>query len=186
MAAPLKPNSRFEAENAARRHQLLVFRHEMCGRVRINNNDRYYFVQLYLWLPSSLQILTIFHPETLIRWYRTGFRSCWRWKSCSLGRRPQFETEYRIKCAGWVDKYREPTLERRVFTTNRLGSALMSHSQPGPNTCSNDARIQARVGAPPFCATTSPNSLPWTCSSFRLLVLTCSIPSSSFVSAAET
>ena len=73
LGAPFKSKSRLEAENAALRHQLIVLRRKVQGRVRLTNNDR--------WFPSILQVLTIIHPETLVRWHRAGFRCYWRWKS---------------------------------------------------------------------------------------------------------
>jgi len=45
------------------------------------NNDRWFFIRLYRWFPSILQVLTIVQPETLVRWRRAGFRCYWRWKS---------------------------------------------------------------------------------------------------------
>jgi hypothetical protein len=74
LAAPFKSKSRLEAENAALRHQLIVLRRKMQGRVRLTNNDRWFFIQLYRWFPSILQVLTIIRPETLVRWHRAGFR----------------------------------------------------------------------------------------------------------------
>ena len=59
--------SRLEAENAALRHQLIVLRRKMQGRVRVTNSDRWFFVQVYRWFPSILQVLTIIRPETLVR-----------------------------------------------------------------------------------------------------------------------
>jgi hypothetical protein len=50
---------------------------------------------MYRWCPSILQVLTIIRPETLVRWHRVGFRRYWRWKSRSLGGRPQIETKLR-------------------------------------------------------------------------------------------
>jgi hypothetical protein len=47
------------------------------------------FIQLYRWFPSILKAITIFRPETLVRWHRAGFRRYWRWKSRNLGGRPQ-------------------------------------------------------------------------------------------------
>jgi hypothetical protein len=35
--------------------------------VRLTNNDRWVFIQLYRWFLSILQVLTIIHPETLVR-----------------------------------------------------------------------------------------------------------------------
>jgi len=70
LAAPFKSKSRLEAENAALRHQLIVLRRKMRGRAQLTNNDRWFFIQLYLWFPSILQVLTIIRPETLVRWHR--------------------------------------------------------------------------------------------------------------------
>jgi len=36
------------------------------------NNDRWFFIQLYRWFPSILQVVTIVRPETLMRWHRAG------------------------------------------------------------------------------------------------------------------
>jgi transposase InsO family protein len=66
-------------------------RRRLHGRVRLTNNDRWFFILLYRWFPSILQVLTIIRPETLINWHRSGFRCYWRWKSRSLGGRPQIE-----------------------------------------------------------------------------------------------
>ena len=63
LASPFKSLSRLEAENAALRHQLIVLRRKMQGRVRLTNNDRWFLIQLYRWFPSILQVLTIVRPE---------------------------------------------------------------------------------------------------------------------------
>ena len=91
----LKPKLRLAAENAALRHQLIVLRRKMPGRPRLTNNDRWFFIQLYRWVPSILQVLTIIRPETLVRWHKAGFRCYWRWKSRRRGGRPQIEAELR-------------------------------------------------------------------------------------------
>src|SRR6202023_522352 len=95
LAVPFKSKSRLEAENAALRHQLIVLRRKVRGRAQLSNNDRWFFVQLYRWFPSILEVVTILRPETLVRWHRDGFRRYWRWKSRSRGGRPQIETELR-------------------------------------------------------------------------------------------
>ena len=95
LASPFKSKSRLEAENAALQHQLIVLRRKVHGRVRLTNNDRWFFIQLYRWFPSVLQVITIIRPETLVRWHRAGFRYYWRWKSRSPGGRPQIETDLR-------------------------------------------------------------------------------------------
>src|SRR5664279_1154018 len=95
LASPFKSKSRLEAENAVLRHQLIVLRRKVQGRVQLTNNDRRFLIQLYRWFPSILQVLTIVQPETLVRWHRAGFRCYWRWKSRSRGGRPQIETDLR-------------------------------------------------------------------------------------------
>src|SRR5674476_1114227 len=111
LAAPFKSKSRLEAENAALRHQLIVLRRKVPGRVRLTNNDRWFFIQLYRWFPSILKALTIIRPETLVRWHRAGFRCYWRWKSRSRGGRPQIDTDPRA-------------LIRRMSIENPLWGAL--------------------------------------------------------------
>jgi hypothetical protein len=69
-ASPFKSKSRLEAENAALRRQLIIF-------------------------PSVLKTITIIRPETLVRWHRAGVRRYWRWKSRSLGGRPQVDADLR-------------------------------------------------------------------------------------------
>jgi hypothetical protein len=96
LASPFKSKIRLEAENAALRHQLIVLRRKVRGRPWLTNNDRWFIIQLYRWFPSILQVLTIIRPETLMRWHRAGFRSYWRWKSRSLGVRPQIEADLRV------------------------------------------------------------------------------------------
>jgi hypothetical protein len=81
LASPFKSKSRLEAENAALRHQLIILRRKVPGRVRLTNGDRLFFIQLYRWFPSVLKAITIVRPATLVRWHRTGFRLYWRWKS---------------------------------------------------------------------------------------------------------
>ena len=65
LASPFKSKLRLEAENAVLRHQLIVLRRRLHGRVRLTNHDRWFFIQLYRWVPSVLQVLTIIRPETL-------------------------------------------------------------------------------------------------------------------------
>jgi hypothetical protein len=96
LASPFKSKMRLEVENAVLRHQLIVLRRRLRGRVRLTDNDRWFFIQLYRWVPSILQVLTIIRPETLVRWHMAGFRCYWRWKSRPLGGRPQIETELRV------------------------------------------------------------------------------------------
>jgi len=93
--SPFKSKNRLAAENAALRHQLIVLRRKIRGRVHLTNGDRLFLVQLYRWFPSVLKAITIIRPETLVRWHRAGFRRYWRWKSRPLGGRPQIDADLR-------------------------------------------------------------------------------------------
>jgi hypothetical protein len=81
LTSPFRSKSRLEAENAVLRLQLIVLRRKMRGRPQLTNNDRWFFIQLYRWFPSILQVVTIIRPETLVLWHRAGFRAYWSWKS---------------------------------------------------------------------------------------------------------
>ncbi len=118
LASPFKSKSRLEAENTALRHQLIVLRRQIPGRVRVTNGDRLIFIQLYRWFPSILNVLTIIQPETLVRWHRAGFRCYWRWKSLSRGGRPQIETEL---CA----LIRKMSLENPLWGAPRIHGELL-------------------------------------------------------------
>src|SRR3954468_19313396 len=87
--SPFKSKSRLEAENAALRHQLIILRRKVPGRVRLTHGDRLFFIQLDRWFPTIPKAIRIVSPEALVRWHRAGFRWYWRWKSHSLGGRPQ-------------------------------------------------------------------------------------------------
>jgi hypothetical protein len=63
LASPFKSKMRPEAENAVLRHQLIVLRRRLRGRARLTNNDRWFFIRLYRWFPSILQVLTIVQPR---------------------------------------------------------------------------------------------------------------------------
>ena len=93
-----------------------ALRRKLQRRVRLTNHDRWFFIQLYRWFPSILQVLTIIRPETLVRWHRAGFRCYWRWKSRPLGGRPPIDTELRV-------------LIRRMSVENPLWGAPRIHGE---------------------------------------------------------
>src|SRR3977135_2960205 len=116
LASPFKSKLRLEAENAVLRHQLIVLTRRLHGRVRLTNDERWFLIKLYRWLPSILKVLTIIRPETLVRWHRAGFRCYWRRKSRPLGGRPQIDTELRA-------------LIRRMSVENPLWGAPRIHGE---------------------------------------------------------
>ena len=183
LASPFKSKSRLEAENAVLRHQLIILRRKVQGRVRLTNNDRWFLILLYRWFPSILNVLTIIRPETLARWHRAGFRCYWRWKSGSRGGRPQIETDLRALI-------RQMSVANPLWGAPRIHGELLklgfevAQSSVAKYMVKNIGR-QAREGAP-FCETTRRILPPWICSLSRPLAWACSMPSSLFGWIAET
>ena len=118
LVSPFKSKSRLEAENAALRHQVVVLRRMVHRRVRLTNSDRLFFMQLYRWFPSVLKVITVIRPETLVRWHRAGFRRYWRWKSRSLGGRPQIDTDLRALI-------RQMSIENPLWGAPRIHGELL-------------------------------------------------------------
>ena len=174
---PSKSKRRLEAENAALRHQLIVLRRKVRGRVRLTDGDRLFFIQLYRWFPTILNAITIVRPETLVRWHRAGFRRYWRWKSHSLGGRPQIDADLRA-------------LIRRISVDNPLWGAPRIHgellklgfevAQSSVAKYMVKRRGPPSPGGAPSCVAMRPTSPPWICSLPRPLASTCSMSSSSF------
>src|SRR5260370_37575134 len=176
LASPFKSKLRLEAENAVLRHQLIVLRRRLHGRVRLTNHDRWFFILLYRWFPSILQVLTIIRPETLVRWHRLGFRCYWRWKSRPRGGRPQIETDLR----GLIRRVsiENPLLEHHVFMANCSSLGLRSLNRALPSTWSSGEDRPARDGLL-SCVIMLQTLPPWTCLLSRPLASICSMPSSS-------
>jgi transposase InsO family protein len=116
LASRFKSRCELEAENVALRHQVVVLRRRVRGRVRLTNLDRLVLVQLFRWFPSILRVLAIVQPETVIRWHRAGFRRYWRWKSRSRGGRPAVAADLRA-------------LIRRMSIDNPLWGAPRIHGE---------------------------------------------------------
>src|SRR6476661_1901210 len=160
LVSPFKSKSRLEAENAALRHQLIVLRRRVHGRVQLTNGDRLFLVQLYRWFPSVLRAITIIRPETLVRWHRSGFRRYWRWKSRSLGR-PQIAADLRALI-------RRMTAENPLWGAPRIHGELLKLGFEVAQSSVAKYMIK-RGGRPlrdgtPSCATTPRTSPPWICS----------------------
>ena len=176
LTSPFKSKSRLEAENAVLRHQLMVLRRRLRGRVQLTNQDRWLFIQLYRWCPSILSVLTIIRPETLVRWHRAGFRCYWRWKSRSSGGRPQIDTELRVLI-------RRISIENPLWGAPRIDGELLkigfevAQSSVAKYMVKRQRRPPARDGGP-SCATTRRTLPPWTCSLFQRSGSTCFMPSS--------
>jgi hypothetical protein len=63
LASPFKSKLRLEAENAVLRHQLIILRRKLRGRVQLANSDRWFFVQLYISLVPVYPSGSYNHPS---------------------------------------------------------------------------------------------------------------------------
>ena len=95
VASLFKSRAKLAAEILVLRQQLNVLRRQVSKRPQLSNSDRFLFVWLYRWFPSVLGAIAILRPETIIRWYRTGFRSYWRGRSRNRVGRPRISAELR-------------------------------------------------------------------------------------------
>jgi len=161
-ASPALTGSRLlferQAENAVLRHQLIVLKRRLHGRVRLTNHDHWFFIQLYRWFPSILKVVTIIQPRRLCVGTGAGFRCYWRWKSRPRGGRPA-----RVDPA---DERRKSALGH-ASTANCSSSGLRSRSRASPSTWSNDRSPQpgmANLLAQPRAG----HLPPWICSLFQL------------------
>ena len=183
LAVPFKSKRRLEAENAALRHQVMVLRRQVRGRIRLTNFDRLFLVQLYRWCPSILRALVIIEPETVVRWHRAGFRCYWRWKSRLRGGRPQISAELRALI-------RRMSIENPLWGAPRIHGELLKLGFEVAQSSVAKYMVKQHglpsQGGAPSRATTRPTLLPWTCSLSQPLPSTCSMPWLSSVWAAET
>ncbi|MBR2813071.1 MAG: helix-turn-helix domain-containing protein [Reyranella sp.] len=99
LASLFKSRAQLEAENLVLRQQIGVRRRRMPKRPALTNIDHLLFVSLYRWVPSTVDALATVRPETVIRWYRIGFRAYERWRSPSRVGRPKVSAELRALIA---------------------------------------------------------------------------------------
>jgi transposase InsO family protein len=91
-----RSRKRLQAEVLILRHQLNVLRRRHPRRLTtLNGLERMVFVCLLRRCPEIASAITIIQPETVLRWYRMGFRAWWRWKSRNWGGRPKIDNEIR-------------------------------------------------------------------------------------------
>ena len=118
LISPFKTRARLEAEIVMLRHQLNVLRRRVPSKPKLSVADRLLFVWLYRLFPSVLNAVTIFQPETIIRWHRAGFCLYWRWKSRSRGGRPKVPIEIRRLI-------RDMSLAKRLWGAPRIHGELL-------------------------------------------------------------
>ena len=54
LVLPFRSKGRLEAENAVLRHQLIVLRRKLGGRVRLTNSDRWFLIRMYCGLRTMI------------------------------------------------------------------------------------------------------------------------------------
>src|SRR5580704_17416634 len=118
LTSPFKSKIRLEAENAALRHQWIVLRRTLRGRVKLANSESLVLHPVISLVSIGPGVLTVIRPETLVGWHRAGFRSYWRWKSRSLGGRPQIETDLRALI-------RQMSIENSLWGAPRIHGELL-------------------------------------------------------------
>src|SRR5271155_5090246 len=112
----LKSRARLEAENLVLRQQLNVLIRKLPKRLRLTDSDRLLLVWLYRLFPSTLSVIRIVRPETVIRWHRRGFQAYWRWKSRPGVGRPPIDDRIR-------------NLIRQISMANALWGAPRVHGE---------------------------------------------------------
>src|SRR5262245_37065499 len=111
-----KSRRRLEIENLYLRHQLNIALRRSPHRLRLRMADRSLLVWMtWLW-PNLLNLSCVVRPETILRWYRVGFRAYWRWKSRGQPGRPMVSHELR-------------DLIRRMSEENPLWGAPRIHGE---------------------------------------------------------
>ena len=95
-------------ENMALKQQVAMLRRSV-KRPRVSMADRLFWILLSKYKFDWRNVLHALHPDTVVRWHRTGFRHYWRWKSRGpkVGRPPinkalrQLIREMQATNVGW-------------------------------------------------------------------------------------
>src|SRR4029434_7035452 len=90
-----KSRTRLEAENLYLRHQLNIALRWAPPRLRLRGSDRALLILMTMLWPRLLGAAQLVQPETILRWYRAGFRAFWRWKSRNRAGRPNIDRDLR-------------------------------------------------------------------------------------------
>ena len=74
-------------ENLALRQQIVVLKRSV-KRPHVSRIDRVFWIVFARYVSNWRLMLHAFHPDTVVRWHRAGFRWYWTLKSRPLGRSP--------------------------------------------------------------------------------------------------
>ena len=104
-------------ENLALRQQLVVQQRSIT-RIKLRNQDRFFWSLLsQLWTDWKFNLFIV-KPETVVKWHRQGFKLYWRWKSRSKPGRPKVSKEIR-------DLIKRMSLENPTWGAPRIHSELL-------------------------------------------------------------
>ena len=118
LRAMLIPKVHLAVENLALRQQLAVCRQSV-KRPKLRPRDRVFWVLLSRLWSNWRSALAIVQPETVIQWYRMGFKLYWHWKSrAGKPGRPPIEREIR-------DLIRRMSRENPTWGAPRILSKLL-------------------------------------------------------------
>src|SRR5260370_23269382 len=143
LASPYKSRAELEAENPILRQQINVLCRRMPKRPAPTNVDRFLFVWLYRWFPSTASGIAIVRPETIIRWHRVGFRAYRRWRSRNRVGRPKVSAELRALISkmsranplcGTPRRARQRSVAIQLFACSAGNVQRQRSSLPGPNS----------------------------------------------------
>ena len=172
LASLFKSRAELEAENLVLRQQINVLCRGRPKRPALTNIDRFLFVWLYRWFPSTVGALAIVRPETIVRRHRVGFRAYWRWRSRNRVGRPKVSAELRA-------------LISEMSRANPLWGAPRTHGELlklGFDVAQSTVAkyMKRRLGhrrkaGRPFSAITRLTSPPLICLSCRPLASSCSM-----------
>ena len=105
-----------QLEILALRHQLQVLQRTRPPWRRLGKTDRWLWILLSRIWTDWRTALIVVKPETVIAWYRRGFRLWWAWKSRRRMGRPTVPADVRVLIRQMADT--NPPGARRAFTAN--------------------------------------------------------------------
>ena len=104
-------------ENLALRQQLVVQQRSIT-RIKLRNQDRFFWSLLsQLWTDWKFNLFIV-KPETVVKWQQQGFKLYRRWKSRSKPGRPKVSKEIR-------DLIKRMSLENPTWGAPRIHSELL-------------------------------------------------------------
>jgi putative transposase len=106
------------AENGLLRQQLIVLQRQV-SKPKLRPIDRVILVVLAGLVTNWRQTLLILQPQTLLKWYRAGFKLFWKFKA--KGRKPKIAEET-------ILLIKKMASENRLWGAERIQGELLKHN----------------------------------------------------------